>query len=83
MMRLPDALEREFLDALWRRQHMPCHQPNASESRSRAGCCCHQDHAEVRAPAGRGKGEGATTDQLEAWAERILSADSLEALLKE
>ncbi|PXX97652.1 DUF4351 domain-containing protein [Halomonas sp. LBP4] len=27
--------------------------------------------------------EGATTDQLEAWAERILSADSLEALLNE
>ena len=27
--------------------------------------------------------EHATTDQLEAWAERILSAESLEALLKE
>ena len=98
MMRLPDALEREFLDehyAFEEAQHMPY-----VTSAERFGI-------EKGRQEGRQEGElllltrqitlkfgelptwaqerleHATTDQLEAWAERILSAESLEALLKD
>lgn len=94
MMRLPDALEREFLDehyAFEEAQHMPY-----VTSAERFGIEKGRQEGELllltrqitlkfgELPAwARESLENATTDQLEAWAERILSADSLEALLKE
>ncbi|MCE9662550.1 DUF4351 domain-containing protein [Halomonas sp. M5N1S17] len=98
MMRLPDALEREFLDehyAFEEAQHMP-YVTSAERFGIEKGRQEGRQEGELllltrqitlkfgELPAwARERLERATTDQLEAWAERILSADSLEALLKE
>ncbi|WP_163560293.1 DUF4351 domain-containing protein [Halomonas sp. NO4] len=96
MMRLPDALEREFLDEHYvfeEAQNMP-YVTSAERFGIEKGRQEGRQEGEARLLAkqmslkfgdlpawAQDRIETASTEQLEAWAERILTADSLEALL--